>query len=279
VRNLSLAILIFFALPSAAQDSTSLGDLLSATGRAPVFEAASQPLFEMPVQIRTAADIQFKTSRFTFVRISYSRRGEAKLADTWAVDYPGADTTFTEQVQYLTGLTTDSGGQFAKLTDPTLGQYPFIYIVEGGKLGLDDDEAVALRSYLLGGGFLMVDDFWGEAEWASLSAEFRKVFPEREIIELPDDHEVFRSYFRIDEKSPVPGIREWMTSNADGKPLPDAHYRGLIGDDGRLMAIFCHNADFGDGWEHASTAEYPLAFSFGQAIPMGINIVVYALSH
>lgn len=272
------SVLILAALPSAAQDATALRDLLDAA-RPDSAIAASQPHFELPAQIKAAADVGFKTSQFTFVRIHYSQRDRSTNVEYWPVDYPGADAALSEHVRHLTGLTTETQGRILDLTDATLGQYPFIYIVEGGHLQLSHDEVAALRSYLLGGGFLMVDDFWGDEDWAHLSAEFGRVFPEREAVELPIDHEVFRSFFEIEEKPQVPGLSDVMLNDAQGEPFKETHYRGLIGDDGRLMVIFCHNADFGDAWEHASSPGYPLAFSFGRAIPMGINIVVYALSH
>lgn len=279
VRFFSLTACILCAFPSAAQDAAALRDLLAALTQDSGMAAASQPDFEMPKPIETAADIRFKTPQFTFVRIRYSHPNQTSNVDYWAVDYPGADAAFTEQVGHLTGLATDAKGRILELTDPTLGQYPFIYLAEGGYLQLSNEEVSALRSYLLAGGFMMVDDSWGEEEWAHLSAEFHKVFPEREIVELPLDHEVFRSYFYLAEKPHVPGLRDVMLNDASGEPFRESHYRGLIADDGRLMVIFCHDSDLGDGWEHASSVGYPLAFSFGRAIPMGINIVVYALSH
>jgi hypothetical protein len=233
--------------------------------------------FEMPVPTKSAADIPFKTSQFTFVRIKHSAHDRGPGA--WAVDYPDAELNFSAQVEQLTGLTTDADGHILELTDSTLGLYPFIYIVEGGSLRLSDDEVAALRSYLLGGGFLMVDDFWGEDDWALLSAEFRRVFPEREPVELPADHEIFQSFYHIDEKPQVPSLIAVMRDDGEGESAEETYYRGLIGNDGRLMAIFCHNADFGDAWEYADRPEYPREISFGRAIPMGINIVVYALSH
>ena len=279
MRFSSLATLVLCALPCAAPDAASLRDLLDAVRPEQRAPGASQPQVELPEQIKTAADVRFKTPLFTFVRIRYTQRDESNTIEQWVVDYPDADAALSEFVAHATGLTTDSRGRIFELTEPTLGQYPFIYVAEAGHLELADDEVAALRSYLLGGGFVMADDFWGEDDWAHLSAQFRKVFPEHEIVELPADHEIFRSYFEIDAKPPVPGIRDVMLNDADGTPLPQASYYGLIGGDGRLMAIFCHNADFGDGWEHAADVGYPLASSFGQAIPMGINIVVYALSH
>ena len=146
-------------------------------------------------------------------------------------------------------------------------------------------EVKCLREYLLGGGFLMVDDFWGEPEWQSLAAELRQVFPDREPIDLPLNHEVFRCFYEIREKPQVPNIGLGIQSQFTGitwerQDAKEAHYRGLVDVRGRLMAIFCHNTDLGDGWERTGKSDYyDREFSLKKAYPMGINIVVYALSH
>ena len=230
---------------------------------------------ELPVPIKNPDDIQFKTSAFTFVRIQYS--GVPNWA--WAVDWPAADRSFTAQVQNLTGLSTNGDGQVLELTDSNLSQYPFIYIVEGGKMNLSDAEVAGLRNYLLGGGFLMVDDFWGEEEWESLGAELRRVFPDREPVELSTDHEIFRSFYEFNEQPQVPSLGAVLQGNTFERWAGEPHYFGLLDDTGRLMAVLCHNSDFGDAWEWKQSPAYPREISLGRAVPMGVNIVVYALSH
>ncbi len=225
--------------------------------------------FEMPVPIRSAEDIAPRTA-FTFVRIEYSGHPD-RARGGWATDYPDADRNLSRQFERLTGLETNLDGLTLRLTDPTLQQNPFIYIVEGGQMSLSDDEATSLRDYLLGGGFLMVDDFWGEFEWESFIAEFRRAFPDREPVELSLDHEIFQSFFEISEQPQAPG--------RGGARVGEPRFWGLSDGDGRLMAIICHNFDFGDAWEHVDDPWYPREFSLGQAVPMGINIVVYALTH
>ena len=231
---------------------------------------------ELPVPIKTPGDIQFKTSAFTFVRIQYSG-----VSESWAVDWPAADRSFSALVEKLTGLYTTGDGLVLELTDSTLNQYPFIYIVEGGQMSLSEAEVVGLRTYLLGGGFLMVDDFWGDEEWASLHAELRRVFPNRDPVELSPDHEIFRSFYEFNEKPQVPSL--WAVNERDpsGREATTAepHYFGLLDDTGRLMAILCHNSDFGDAWEYEQSPAYPRELSWGRGVPMGVNIAVYALSH
>jgi hypothetical protein len=233
---------------------------------------------ELPVQIKTADDIPFKTSAFTFVRINYSGVG-----NSWAVDYPAADRQFSAHVRDLTGLSTNGEGLVLELTDSSLRRYPFIYIVEGGRISLSDAEVTGLRQYLLGGGFLMVDDFWGAEDWESLRAELRRVFPDREPVELSTDHEIFRSFYEFNELPQVPSLAALQQQDGRESTAAEPHYFGLLDDTGRLMAILCHNSDFGDAWEDVWESEgepaYPRELSWGRGIPMGVNIAVYALSH
>ena len=244
----------------------------------------------IPKRITDANEIEFKYSSFTFARIKYSgppggRRSSRGLARSrWATDYPDADLNFSLHFQNETGLKTTPDSIVVELTDPNLLKLPFIYLVEGGSLHLTSEEIGSLRKYLLGGGFLMLDDFWGEQEWKSVAAQFRQVFPNRKPIELSLDHPIFRSFYEIREKPQVPNIGVALRGRSTGvtwerADANEVHYRGLFDDEGRLMVIFCHNTDLADGWERLTKNEYYYReFSLKRAFPMGINIVVYALS-
>ena len=249
---------------------------------------AAVPAYPMPVAIKKPGEIKFKQPSFTFVRIKYSTadpRRSASGRGTWATDFPDADLNFTTQFQQVTGLKSDTNGMVLELTDPRLKQQPFIYIAEGGRMQLKPEEIKSLRDYLQGGGFLMFDDFWGEAEWSALQAEMKRVFPEREPVELPIDHALFHCWYDMKDKPQVPNMMLGIQSQYGGvtwerADAKQAHYRGLFDDKGRLMVIFCHNTDLGDGWERAGENEYYFReFSLKKAYPMGINIVVYALTH
>jgi hypothetical protein len=261
-----------------------LVSLLSSSGAAQ--DAKAKISSDIPLAHKNPKELKLKHDSFTFVRIKYSglRAGRRWRSVMWATDHPDSDIAFSARLQKETGLKTDPKGLVLELTDPKLKEYPFTYLVEGGSLQLSPAEAKALRTYLQGGGFLMVDDFWGEAEWMSLQAEIKKAFPERELVDLPLKHPVFHSFYEIREKPQVPSIalalnlrNEGITwERADAK---EPHYRGLVDDKGRLMAIFCHNTDLGDGWEREGADEYyTQEFSLKRAFPMGINIVVFALS-
>jgi hypothetical protein len=227
-----------------------------------------------PAVVKKPEELKFKHPIFTFARIRYS--GGTPGRGSWFTDFPGADLNFTIQFQKVTGLRCDTNGMVVQLTDPRLKQQPFIYISEGGQMHLNPEEVKSLRAYLSGGGFLMVDDFWGEAEWKAVATQFRQVFPDREPVDLPLDHAIFRCFYEIREKPQVPNVGLGIASQHHGRTweqwdAKEAHYRGLIDDGGRLMVIFCHNTDLGDGWERAGENEYYYReFSLKKAYPMGI---------
>jgi len=236
-----------------------------------------------PTPAKDLKELRFKQQSFTFVRIQYSS-ARAGVYPAWMIDFPDSDLNFTARFQKVTGLKCDPDGKVMALTNAALSQFPFIYMVEGGQLRLNDAEVVALHQYLSGGGFLMVDDFWGESEWKAFSAQMKRVFPDRESVELPMEHPIFHCFYELHEKPQVPNVMLGIQSQHTGitwerEDAKQAHYRGLFDDRGRLMAIFCHNTDLGDGWEReGEDAYYYKEFSLKKAYPMGINIVVYALS-
>lgn len=232
-------------------------------------------------------DEELPNDVFTFARIRYSSyggRGWGRRGG-WATDYPDADLNFSYRLQEMTSMKVHPDGIILDLTSPDLPNYPFIYIIEPGDLYFSDAEIFALRSYLLNGGFLMVDDFWGEYEWENFYGQMKKVFPDREPVELSIEHPIFNIVFPIKEKPQIPNVGTGTTSQYDGitwerSDARTPHYRGLFDDNDRLMAVICHNTDLGDGWEREGENEYYFKeFSEKSAYPLGINIVFYALTH
>ena len=233
----------------------------------------------------------FKHDVFTFARAEFdSLRGG--YGNRWQNDFPDSDWNFSFRLQDLTSLKVDPNGVHMRLTDPRLFDYPFLFMNGVGSIILTQEEADCLRKYLLNGGFLMVDDFWCEEEWAHMKQEMDKVFPDRQPSELPLSHEIFHLVYDLKEKPQVPDIRTWNSglefelnhggtfgSNGtpgDGKP----HFRAYHDDQGRLVALLCHNNDLGDGWEReGANEEYFSKYSVPWSYPMGINIITYAMTH
>jgi len=231
----------------------------------------------------------FPGNVFTFCRIRYdsarNRRGGG-----WRTDYNASDINFSTRLEELTTIRVnrDDRGRVKhaviRLTDDDLFNYPFIYIIEPGALAFSDEEVERLRSYLLRGGFLLVDDFWGEAEWWNFEYEFSRVFPPDEypMMALPLSHDIFHCVFEIKEYPQVPSVHHWLRYGLtyERYDAQQPHYRGVRDKKGRLMAVICHNTDLGDGWERENWDQtYFREFSAKQAYPMGINIVVYAMTH
>ena len=232
----------------------------------------------------------FENDVFTFVRIIYSTGGRSRRGwggGRWMTDWPDADLNFAWRLQQMTSLRVDPKGRSIEITDPTLFRYPFIYIVEPGDLTFSDEEAAILRKYLLNGGFLMLDDFWGDDEWDGMAEAMRQVFPDRDFQDIPRTHEIFHSVFDLPNELNLqcPAIDRGMRSEFDGVTwerydAEEVHIRGIYDDKGRLCAIACHNTDNGDGWEReGESAYYFREFSEKKAYPLGINIIFYAMTH
>jgi hypothetical protein len=232
----------------------------------------------------------FKRDVFTFVRVKYHVDGKYGFGHTrpderWMIDFPEADLNFSYRLQQLTSLKVNPDTRTVELTEKELFDYPFIYIVEPGRLTFTDEEVTILRAYLLNGGFLMVDDFWGEREWRNFHEELKRVFPEKEPEELPLTHPIFHCIFDLKERPQIPGEPHWPEFLATGKTweredAKEVHYRGLFDDKRRLMVIICQNTDLGDGWEREGDNEaYFHQFSEKSAYPLGINIIYYAMTH
>ena len=232
-------------------------------------------------------DKQFLNDTFTFVRIRYESYGYRGAG--WATDFRSSDLNFSLRLQQLTSMKVNPEPIVLELTDEKLFDYPFIYIVEPGGLTFREAEVVALRKYLTNGGFLMVDDFWGDSQYENLRYELARVFPDRKPEDVPLAHEIFNCVYKLKEKPQVPSAehawygrdtgRTWEYAR-DGSDTSTPNYRAIKDDKGRIMVFICHNTDLGDGWEREGENQwYFEEFSVKKAYPLGINIVTYAMTH
>jgi hypothetical protein len=237
-------------------------------------------------RMEKTAPLEFEPNKFTFCRIRYSSYGGRW---GWDTDYPYSDRNFSLRLSQLTTIEVefdedgDAKHVYLRLTDPELFNYPWIYMLEVGALTFSEDECDKLREYLTRGGFLFVDDFWGEREWENWVYEISKVFPPNEypMFEIPITHEIFRCVFTLDEMPQIPSINAWRGGVTWERPdAKVARLWGIKDKKGRLMAVIAHNTDLGDGWEREGEDRgYFEEFSAKKAYPLGINIVVYAMTH
>ena len=226
-----------------------------------------------PTLTRPSADAR----EFFFTRAIYN--GGGRRWGAWATDYPKADRQFLTILDRLVDLDAYELENAIQLDDPNVRKFPFLYALEVGNMYMTESEVKGLRDYLLAGGFLMIDDFWGTWEWENFEAEIRRVLPEYQIVEIPLDHPIFNTVYNIEEIVQVPNLgnaqRGARTWERDGV-VP--HVRGIFDEDGRLMVIINWNTDIGDAWEWAEHPYYPLRCST-YAIEITVNIIVYAMSH
>jgi hypothetical protein len=167
---------------------------------------------------------------------------------------------------------------FVEPSSPRLYDFPFIYAVEVGRWYLDEEDAAALREYLERGGFLMVDDFHGSEEWEGFMESMARVFPDREVVDIPDDHEVFHVLYDLDHKVQIPGIYAYTSGQMYERDGVNPGWRGVFDDTGRLMVAINFNMDLGDAWEHADDAEYPQPLT-ALAYRFAISYALYAMTH
>ncbi len=227
-------------------------------------------------------DPEMPDELFTFVRLRYNSfyRGAA-----WATDFPDAELNLSYRLQQLTSMRAHPEGKIIDIDDPALFDHPFIYCIEPGDMALSPTEAGTLRRYLLSGGFMMVDDFWGEDEWANFHNAFKEIFPDRELQELPLEHPIFHCVYDLTEKPQVPSINNAMAGRSSGityerSDAREPHYKACFDDKGRIMMIVCHNTDLGDGWEREGEDPwYFREFSEKKSYPLGINILFYQFTH
>ena len=244
----------------------------------------------------------FEQDVFTFTRVIFksdpgprSNRGRLRWLGWW-VDYPDADLNLSYRLQQLTSINTDPDGRVLKLTDPALFQYPLLYMEHAGYMRLSDEEVVTLRKYLLCGGALFVNDFWGSEEWNGFAGEINRVLPGRNWTELTTDHPVFQLCLRLCEDRCRscrcrPSSFGTATStrtihNAPqqtifrGEGSEEMHVRALLDDHRRIMILAIHNSDISDGWEREQENEtYFNQYSERVAYPLGINIIFYLMTH
>lgn len=220
---------------------------------------------------------------FQFVRLAYSvnqyaRRGGWGGRQVWQTDWPDAEQHFLKGVGRLTRVAAARDGRVLTPSDERIFDYPWIYAVEVGYWHLSDRDARTLREYLQRGGFLMVDDFHGTWEWAAFIASMERVFPDRPIVDIPENDEAFHVIYDLDHRIQIPSRMYTYSGVTWEKDGYTPHWRGIYDDDGRLMVAINFNMDIGDAWEHADWPDYPenmtaLAYRFG------INYLVYAMTH
>jgi hypothetical protein len=243
--------------------------------------------YRRTLQYATTQDFDgtFQFCRIVFRQSSYGDGGN------WSVDFPRADMNLSVRLSELTKTVVgfDAGGipkhLLINLSSPELFRCPFIMMTEVGSIYLDEAEVKGLRDYLLKGGFLWADDFWGTRAWQLFEGQIRQVLPSGTypIVDLPLDHPIFHALMPVNDVPQIPSIGVWGgpggPTSERGADSATPHARAILDQRGRVMVFITHNTDIGDSFEReGDSRQYFLQFSV-RGYALGVNVLLYAMSH
>ena len=285
------------SMKSGGQRMWLLVGLLGVIGAGVVTVAHAQQIWAGGFGGRTPPRFPTATTfdgSFNFCRVMF--RSDRREKQGWATDYPGADINFSVRLAELTQVKVkmaNTGTEdetpdavVVRLTDQALFQCPFTFMEDAGTARFSDAEVERLRDYLLKGGFLLVSDYHGSWAREQFDEEIGRALPRAQFptVDLPPDHVVWRTMFPVSRLPQMASINTWRRSeggtierwNEDASP-PSA--RGIVDAQGRLMVVMVHNTDMPDAWEReGEDSDYFFRFS-PDAYAMGINILLYAMTH
>jgi hypothetical protein len=259
---------------------------------APAADAIPRPqrsnVLPSPNRIGSAQSSAYD-GRFRFCRIRFRNAPDGD-GGGWFVDYPRADENLSTRLAEVTKTPISEYGEGSTnhividLTDAELFQCPFVMMTEPGGAYIDEREAAQLRLYLLKGGFLWADDFWGSYAWEWWTKQIAKALPPEQypIVDLPMTHPIYHTLFDIDHVPQIPNIGLWLRGHVTserGSDSAEVHARAILDRAGRVMVFMTHNTDFGDAYEQESVSpDYFRRFSL-QAYAIGVDVMLYAMTH
>ncbi|WP_129781224.1 DUF4159 domain-containing protein [Peristeroidobacter soli] len=237
-------------------------------------------------------------SRLNMVRAIYDSEGgmgeayyayDGRVWARWETDFPEGDDNFSHRLKQLTRINVAPKAASRLLTAPDLGDFPMLFMSDPGYMVLTEEERAAFENYLERGGFVWVDDFWGDAEWQQFANVMRTVLPNREWRVLSTDHPIFHTVFDLKEMPQIPAL-PFASPGGPTAESPGAHkypagsldtpeMRAWLDDDGRIMVLATHNTDIGDGWEREAYGDWYFETFSTRSYMVGVNVVVYAMTH
>jgi len=243
----------------------------------------------------TPADL----SKFNMARIIYDSEGgmgeayyayDSRVWARWETDFPEGDDNFGHRLSQLTRIPVSKFASSRMLTAPDLGDFPMLYMSDPGYMIVSPEEKAAFARYLANGGFVWVDDFWGDAEWQQFADVMRQVLPGREWRVLTAEHPIFHTVFDLNDGMPQIPALPFASPGGSTAESPGAHkfpagsldepqMRAWLDDDGRIMVLATHNTDVGDGWEREAYGEWYFETFSTKSYMVGVNVVVYAMTH
>ena len=231
--------------------------------------------------------------KFQFARLMYDRVRAEQSGSGWTTDYPNADINFMIRFSELTKSPVSMGDSedavpnhvVVTMKDDRIFDYPFILASDAGTMGLSPEEIVRLRTYLLKGGFLWVDDSWGPQALEHFMSQISQVLPPDRYpsFEIEPGHALLRTMMVVEKVPQIPAISFWRRSGGGtserGAETAQVVFRGIADEHGRIMVLISHNTDISDSWEReGEDPAYFYQFS-PNGYAVGINAVLYSMTH
>lgn len=230
----------------------------------------------------------FEDGTFMICKLQYASVRYEAMGIGWSTDYPYAGINLMIRTSELTRtqITKNENGEpnywVVRLTDDALFKCPFLMGSDVGTMEISDHEAERLGQYLLKGGFLWVDDFWGTPAWSQWTTQIQKALPGYPIFDIPPEHPIRHMMFPVNEVEQVTNVQNWLrTHNTSerGDDSPHADFRGIADAKGRLMVVMTHNSDFGDTWERESESKEFFNLFSPKGYALGIDVLLYSMTH
>jgi hypothetical protein len=231
-------------------------------------------------------------SAFVVCRLAYRSVRSEPMGIGWQTDYPFAEINLTTRLSELTKtrVSRRNNGEpnhfVVRLTDDALFNCPLTVASDVGTIGFRPDEIDRLRTYLLKGGFLWVDDFWGTLAWQQWSSEIAKVLPPSEypIVDIEPDDPLLKTMFEVKQIPQITNIQFWRgvdgrSTSERGADSADVHLRAIRDGRGRIVVLMTHNTDVADSWEREG--EDPAFFQqfSPSGYALGIDVLLHAMTH
>jgi len=297
----ALAVLAAAAL-AATGPSTRIGSVLSLSKDGPSAFAqlgggaakAQTDVFKTDPEGFTRARFppaEWPDRDFTICRLQYASVRSERDGSGWKTDYPYSEINLLIRFAQLTktAISYDEEQRrpntwVVKLTDAKLYDCPFLIASDVGTIGIKDVEVPPLREYLLKGGFLWVDDFWGSEAWTQWEQEISKVFPPEAypIEDVSAADPIMREMFDLEKVPQITNVTFWLKNNGKTSEREEdsvqVHVRAIRDQHRRIMVLMTHNTDVGDSFERErESSDYSRLFS-PPGYALGINVLLYAMT-
>jgi hypothetical protein len=228
---------------------------------------------------------------FTFCRLMYDRVRAEPMGMGWVTDYPYAEVNLMSRLAELTEADVNISREgvpehyVVRPTDEAIFRCPFVMASDAGTIGLSPEEQKQMRNYLLKGGFLWVDDFWGSEAWLHWSQEIGKVLPPEQypITDLDLGDPIFQNLYVVTKYPQITNLQFWRrsggsTTSERGWDSEMAHYRVIRDGRGRIMVLMTHNTDIADAWEREGE-DYGFFYQFAHdGYAVGINVLLHSMT-